>query len=107
MADFSDFYVGVGLHRPYALDDVPKFNCGYEEQNYVLYRNPDIELFFFSNTDIELRGPSPIRLSPAFKYSNYVFGSDYNLGDKSGSRWLLCLFIVIFIYNTLYSHQLL
>ncbi|PVH63095.1 hypothetical protein PAHAL_3G472500 [Panicum hallii] len=56
------------------VDDFPRFSCGYEEQNHLLYRNPDIKL----------RGPSPIRLYPAFKYGKHVFGSDYNLGDKSG-----------------------
>uniref|UniRef100_K3ZCU8 DUF6598 domain-containing protein n=2 Tax=Setaria italica TaxID=4555 RepID=K3ZCU8_SETIT len=62
-----------GPHPPYTVDDFPRFSCGYREQNHVLFRNPDIEL----------RGPSPIRLYPAFKYAKHVFGSDYNLGDKS------------------------
>ncbi|OEL19463.1 hypothetical protein BAE44_0019518, partial [Dichanthelium oligosanthes] len=62
-----------GPHRPYTVDDFPRFSCSYEEQNHVLYTKPDIEL----------RGPSPIRLYPAFKYGKHVFGSDHNLGDKS------------------------
>ncbi|CAM0145658.1 unnamed protein product [Urochloa decumbens] len=55
------------------LDDFPKAGCDFDEQNHILFMYPNIELL----------GPSPIRLYPSFKSGSHVFGSDYNLHDKS------------------------
>ncbi|CAL4898454.1 unnamed protein product [Urochloa decumbens] len=55
------------------LDNFPKAGCDYEEQNHILFTYPNIELL----------GPLPIRLYPAFKSGSHVFGSDYNLHDTS------------------------
>ncbi|XP_012700489.1 uncharacterized protein LOC101765380 [Setaria italica] len=56
-----------------ALGNFPKAGCSYEEQNHILFTYPNIKLL----------GPPPIRLYPAFKNGTHVFGSDYNLHDKS------------------------
>lgn len=72
--DFIDIFVGAD--HPCTLVGFPKASCDYEEQNYILYMYPNIEL----------RGPSPIRLYPAFKYDGHPFESDYNLHDKSESK---------------------
>ncbi|RCV19173.1 hypothetical protein SETIT_3G362900v2 [Setaria italica] len=37
----------------------------------------------YTTPDINRRGPSPIMLFPAFKTGYHLFGSDYNLADKS------------------------
>ncbi|KAF8776691.1 hypothetical protein HU200_003419 [Digitaria exilis] len=48
-------------------------SCDYDKQVAVLYGTPDIER----------RGPSPVMLFPPFKTGYHLFGSDYNLADKS------------------------
>ncbi|CAN6343465.1 unnamed protein product [Urochloa humidicola] len=55
------------------LDDFPKASCDFDEQNHILFLYPNIELL----------GPEPIRLYPAFKSGSHAFGSYYKLHDKS------------------------
>ncbi|CAN6348167.1 unnamed protein product [Urochloa humidicola] len=62
-----------GADRLCTLANFPKAGCDYEEQNHILFTYPNIELL----------GPAPIRLYPAFKSGSHVFGSYYNLHDKS------------------------
>ncbi|GJN35270.1 hypothetical protein PR202_gb24022 [Eleusine coracana subsp. coracana] len=62
-----------GPHRPYTVDDIPRVTCDHEEQSEILYATPSAEL----------RGPSPIRLFPAFKHEKHTFDPDYSLSNKS------------------------
>lgn len=63
----------VGAYPPFTSDNFPTASSDYDEQVAVLYTTPDINR----------RGPSPIMLFPAFKTGYHLFGSDYNLADKS------------------------
>ncbi|RLM75033.1 uncharacterized protein C2845_PM15G03680 [Panicum miliaceum] len=69
----NDHHENQGADHFDTLVHFPKASCDYDEQNHILYTYPNIEL----------RGPSPIRLYPAFKSDMHVFRSDYNLHDKS------------------------
>ncbi|CAN6338696.1 unnamed protein product [Urochloa humidicola] len=66
-------YENQGAYPPFTADDFPTASCDHDEQVALLYSNPDIEH----------RGPPPIMLFPAFKTGYHLFGSDYNLADKS------------------------
>ncbi|KAG2571127.1 hypothetical protein PVAP13_7KG080958 [Panicum virgatum] len=72
----SDHNENQGADHLYTLNDFPRATCDYHEQNHILFTYPYIKL----------RGPSPIRLYPAFKSNMHVFRSDYNLEDKSESK---------------------
>lgn len=61
------------IYRPFTVDDIPRPSCDHKQQTEVLYKNPDTKV----------RGPLPIRLFPAFKSGEHIFGSQYNLADKS------------------------
>ncbi|WVZ90899.1 hypothetical protein U9M48_037153 [Paspalum notatum var. saurae] len=63
----------AGTYLPFTVDDIPRPSCDFQEQSNVMFRNEEAKL----------RGPSPIRLFPAFKYGKHPFDSDYNLADKS------------------------
>nr|CAB3464971.1 unnamed protein product [Digitaria exilis] len=65
-----------GIHPPYTVNNIPRPGCDHDKQSILLFRDPDVEL----------RGPLPIRLFPAFKDGKHYFGSDYNLADKSEIR---------------------
>ncbi|TVU49585.1 hypothetical protein EJB05_00899, partial [Eragrostis curvula] len=62
-----------GTCQPYTVDDIPRVSYDHEEQSKILYATPSAEL----------RGPSPIRLLPAFKCANHIFAKNYNLSDRS------------------------
>ncbi|WVZ90886.1 hypothetical protein U9M48_037142 [Paspalum notatum var. saurae] len=62
-----------GTYLPFTVDDIPRPSCDFHEQSNVMFRNEEAKL----------RGPSPIRLFPAFKSGKHPFDSDYNLADKS------------------------
>lgn len=63
-----------GTYPPFTVDDIPRATCDYEQQNNILFDNPDARR----------RGPIPTRLFPAFRSGEeHIFTSDYNLGDKS------------------------
>ncbi|KAF8776694.1 hypothetical protein HU200_003422 [Digitaria exilis] len=66
-------YENQGAYSPFTVDTFPRASCDYDKQVAVLYGTPDIEC----------RGPSPIMLFPPFKTGYHLFGSDYNLADKS------------------------
>ncbi|RCV19172.1 hypothetical protein SETIT_3G362900v2 [Setaria italica] len=66
-------YEDQGAYPPFTSDNFPTASSDYDEQVAVLYTTPDINR----------RGPSPIMLFPAFKTGYHLFGSDYNLADKS------------------------
>ncbi|CAL4898451.1 unnamed protein product [Urochloa decumbens] len=66
-------YENQGAYPPFTLNDFPRASCDYDQQTVVLYSIPDIKR----------RGPWPIMNFPAFKTGYHVFGSDYNLADKS------------------------
>jgi hypothetical protein len=65
----------AGTYPPFTVDDIPRATYDYEQQNDILYKNPDVQR----------RGPLPIRLFPAFRSGKHMFVRDYNLGDKSES----------------------
>jgi hypothetical protein len=71
----SVFPDAAGTYPPFTVDDIPRATCDYEQQMDIL----------FKNQDVERRGPSPIRLFPAFRSGEHIFVNDYNLGDKSES----------------------
>lgn len=75
ITDFSSFF-NAGIYRPFTVDDVPRPSCDHKQQTDVLHKNPETKV----------RGPLPIRLFPAFKSGKHIFGSEYNLADKSQSR---------------------
>ncbi|WVZ90888.1 hypothetical protein U9M48_037143 [Paspalum notatum var. saurae] len=62
-----------GTYLPFTVDDIPRPSCDFQQQSNVMFRNEEARL----------RGPSPIRLFPAFKSGEHPFNSDYNLSDKS------------------------
>lgn len=62
-----------GIYRPFTVDDIPRPSCDHKQQTDVLHKNPETKV----------RGPLPIRLFPAFKSGKHIFGSEYNLADKS------------------------
>ncbi|CAL4898429.1 unnamed protein product [Urochloa decumbens] len=66
-------YENQGAYPPFTLNDFPRASCDYDQQIAVLYSIPDIKH----------RGPWPIMNFPAFKTGYHLFGSDYNLADKS------------------------
>ncbi|KAF8667514.1 hypothetical protein HU200_052709 [Digitaria exilis] len=66
-------YENQGAYSPFTVDTFPTASCDYDKQVAVLYGTPDIKR----------RGPSPIMLFPPFKTGYHLFGSDYNLADKS------------------------
>lgn len=80
VTDLSSF-LNAGLYRPFTVDDIPRPSCDHKEQTEVLYKNPDTKV----------RGPLPIRLFPAFKSGEHIFGSQYNLADKSQSMFPLLM----------------
>uniref|UniRef100_A0A0A9D0Z4 DUF6598 domain-containing protein n=1 Tax=Arundo donax TaxID=35708 RepID=A0A0A9D0Z4_ARUDO len=69
----DDVLSSQGTHRPLTVDDFPRVSCDYDEQVNLTYAYPQTKL----------RGPSPTMLFPAYKTGKHVFGSDYNLADKS------------------------
>ncbi|CAD6267309.1 unnamed protein product [Miscanthus lutarioriparius] len=62
-----------GIYRPFTIDDIPRPSCDHKQQTDVLHKNPETKV----------RGPLPLRLFPAFKSGKHIFGSEYNLADKS------------------------
>ncbi|CAN6343467.1 unnamed protein product [Urochloa humidicola] len=62
-----------GMYPRFTIDNFPRASCDIDEQDGLLYENPRTKL----------HGPTPTRLFPAFKTEEHVFGSDYNLDDKS------------------------
>ncbi|CAN6361434.1 unnamed protein product [Urochloa humidicola] len=62
-----------GMYPPFTIDNFPRASYDIDEQDELLYENPQTKL----------HGPTPTRLFPAFKTEEHVFGSDYNLDDKS------------------------
>ncbi|TVU49577.1 hypothetical protein EJB05_00890, partial [Eragrostis curvula] len=71
--DEDDHDNDKGTYQPYTVDDITRVSCDPEEQSKILYATPRAEL----------RGPSPIRLLPAFKCANHIFAKNYNLSDRS------------------------
>jgi len=69
------FFFNAGIYRPFTVDDIPRPSCDHKQQTDVLHKNPETKV----------RGPLPIRLFPAFKSGKHIFGSEYNLADKSQS----------------------
>ncbi|CAL5092841.1 unnamed protein product [Urochloa decumbens] len=61
------------MYPHFTIDNFPRATCDHEKQTDLLYANPRTKL----------HGPKPTRLFPAFKSGEHVFGSDYNLDDKS------------------------
>ncbi|CAN6352111.1 unnamed protein product [Urochloa humidicola] len=62
-----------GMYPPFTIDSFPRASYDSDKQDELLYANPKTKL----------HGPTPTRLFPAFKTGEHVFGSDYNLDDKS------------------------
>lgn len=68
------------MYPPFTIDNFPRVSCDRDTQDELMYANPRTKL----------HGPRPIRLFPAFKTGAHVFGSDYNLDDKSESMFVFC-----------------
>lgn len=77
-ADFDGILFDVGMCSPFTIDNFPRASWDHDKQAELLYENPEINL----------RGPSPIMLFPPFKTGYHLFDSEYNLNDKSESKFL-------------------
>jgi hypothetical protein len=74
------------VHRPFTVDDFPRFSSDHFEQTTTLYTYPGIYV----------RGPSPLSLYCAFKdypvrlpKRSHFFGRQYQLYDESESKHFL------------------
>ncbi|XP_044946347.1 uncharacterized protein LOC123395420 [Hordeum vulgare subsp. vulgare] len=63
-----------GTYRPFTVDDFPRVSSDDDEQRVAVYSNPEISI----------RGPRPIRRFPAFKpESRHSCDVEYRLADES------------------------
>jgi len=78
---------------PFTVDNFPRASWDHDEQSDLVFANPETKL----------RGPSPTMLFPPFKSGRHLFDSEYNLNDKSESKYLFLLppFVPYIIYSKL------
>jgi hypothetical protein len=73
---------------PFTVDNFPRASWDHDKQAYLVYANPETKL----------HGPSPIMLFPPFKTGSHLFDSEYNLNDKSESKFLFLFPLSSFLY---------
>jgi hypothetical protein len=78
---------------PFTVDNFPRASWDHDKQSELVFANPETKR----------RGPSPIMLFPPFKTGRHLFDSDYNLSDKSESKFLFLFppFVPYIIYSKL------